>query len=43
VARAFQRTRLVLAILGDDVETDVHAFIADIDGRAGDQLLDVTL
>jgi len=32
-----------LALLGDDVEADVHALVADIDGGPGDQLLDVAL
>src|SRR4051794_31456602 len=43
LAGAFHRARLVFAILSNDVEADVDAFVADIDGRAGDQLLDVSL
>src|SRR5207247_496499 len=35
--------RLVLAILSDDVEADVDAFVTDVDRRSGDQLLDVAL
>src|SRR5581483_3008832 len=42
-AGAFQRSRLVLAVLGDDVEADVDAFVTDVDRRSGDQLLDVAL
>ena len=42
-AGAFQRTRLILAVLGDDVQADVDAFVADVDRGTGDQLLDVAL
>src|SRR5690606_6999871 len=31
------------AVLGDDVEKDVDALVADEDGRPGDQLLDLAL
>src|SRR6185369_3002534 len=41
--RAFQRARLVLAVFGDDVETDVDALVADVDRGTGDQLLHVAL
>src|SRR5262249_13522632 len=32
-----------LALLGDDVETDVDALVADVDGRAGDEFANVAL
>src|SRR5205814_2835536 len=31
VARPFERARLILAILGDDVEADIDALVADVD------------
>src|SRR4029079_12701801 len=34
---------LRLLLLGDDVQADVDALVADVDGRPGDQLADVTL
>ena len=34
LAGAFHRARLVLAVLGDDVEADVDALVADVDRRA---------
>src|SRR5262249_60899664 len=42
-AGAFQRAWLVLAVLSDDVEADVDAFVTDVDRRPRDQLLDVAL
>jgi hypothetical protein len=35
--------RLQDPVFRDDVETDVDALVADVNGRAGDQLLDVPL
>ena len=43
LAGAFHRARLVLAVLGDDVEADVDALVADVDRGPGDQLLHVAL
>jgi hypothetical protein len=34
---------LLVALLGDDVVAEVDAFVADVDGRAGDQLADLVL
>ena len=37
------RAALALLVVGDDVVADVHALVADEDGRSGDQLPDVVL
>ena len=42
-AGPLQRSRLILPILGDDVQADIDALVADVDRRSGDQLLDVAL
>src|SRR5206468_8755380 len=42
-AGPLQRSRFILPILGDDVQADIDALVADVDRRSGDQLLDVTL
>src|SRR5207248_9092230 len=43
LAGAFHRARLIFAIFSNDVEADVDAFVADVNGRARDQLLHVAL
>src|SRR5205085_984403 len=43
LAGTFHRARLILAVFSNDVETDVDAFVADVNGRARDQLLYIAL